>query len=108
MDVFKKKTLRDKLRSLSYMQVSIALFSVSAVLLILCVVLAVVTAGTLGLIFAWAGIFSLLISLAGLIVTLYGHFAVGMEGKLKWKLGAILNGSVFVIGLALYIIGAAS
>ena len=104
----KKKTLSEKLRNLTYMQVSLGLFVFAAVLLILSLVLAFVTGGDAGWVAALAGIISMLLSLAGLIVTLYGHFAVGMEGKIKWKLGLILNGAVFAVTLALYIIGLAA
>ena len=53
----------------------------------------------------YAGIVAALLSLAGLVVTLYGHFAVGMEGKTKWTLGVILNVVVFAACVALYVVG---
>ena len=101
----KKKSLSEKLKHLTYMQVSLTLFAFAAALLILCLVLAFVTAGNVGWVAGLAGIVSVILSLAGLIITLYGHFAVGMEGKTKWTLGLILNGVVFVISLGLYILG---
>lgn len=101
----KKKTLSEKLRDLTYMQVAMALFVFAAVLFILCIALSLATGGQVGWIAAAAGLVALVLSLAGLAVTLYGHFAVGMEGKLNWKWGLFLNGAVFVLLLALYILG---
>ena len=101
----RKKSLSEKLRNLTYMQVSLTLFGFAAALLILALVLAYVTSGNAGWVAGLAGIVAALLSLAGLVVTLYGHFAVGMEGKTKWTLGVILNGVVFAACVALYVVG---
>lgn len=101
----KKKTLSERQKNLTYMQVSLGLFAFAAVLLVLSLVLAFVTDGGAGFVAALAGVVSLLLSAAGLAVTLYGHFAVGVEGKIKWKLGVILNGAVLAVTLALYLLG---
>ena len=87
------------------MQVSLTLFGFAAALLILALVLAYVTSGNAGWVAGLAGIVAALLSLAGLVVTLYGHFAVGMEGKTKWTLGGILIGVVFAACVALYVVG---
>ena len=104
----KKKSLSEKLQHLTYMQVSLTLFAFAAVMLILSLVLAFVMPGEVGWVAGTAGIMAGLLSLAGVIVTLYGHFAVGMEGKAKWTLGVILNGVVFAVSLGLYILGLAA
>ena len=101
----KKKGLSERLGNLTYMQVSLTLFGFAAVLLILSLVLALVTGGEVGWIAATAGLAAFLLSLIGLIITLYGHFAVGMEGKISWKVGLFTNGAVVLITLALYIVG---
>ena len=101
----RKKSLSEKLQHLTYMQVSLTLFAFAAVLLILSLVLAIMEPGETGWVAALAGIVAGVLSLAGLIITLYGHFAVGMEGKTRWFWGLITNGIVFAIALALYMIG---
>ncbi|MBO4289832.1 MAG: hypothetical protein J5865_07020 [Lachnospiraceae bacterium] len=101
----KKKSLSEKLRDLTYMQVAMTLFAFAAALLVLCLVLAFVQLGSVGWIGGLAGIVAALLSLIGMIITLYGHFAVGMEGKTKWFWGLILNGAVFAACAALYVIG---
>ena len=101
----RKKSLSEKLKHLTYMQVSMTLFAFAAVLLILSLVLAFMMPGEVGWIGGLAGIVAGILALVGLIITLYGHFAVGMEGKTKWTWGLILNGIVFVVCVVLYVIG---
>lgn len=101
----KKKSLSEKLKNLTYMQAALTLFAFGAALLVLSLVLAFVRVGDVGWVAGLAGLVAALLSLIGLIITLYGHFAVGMEGKTKWFWGLILNGIVFAACAALYVIG---
>ena len=38
-------------------------------------------------------------------MTLYGHFVVKMEGKIKWGVGLATNGVLVVVLLLLYLSG---
>ncbi|WP_434311572.1 hypothetical protein [Hominifimenecus sp. rT4P-3] len=101
----KGKTIKEKLRSLTYMQVSLTLFVVSLLALVFCLWYAISSNGMSGTLVALVGILAFFAALAGLLVTLYGHFAVGIEGKLHWIAGAFTNGTLLVITFLLYLSG---
>lgn len=101
----KRKTLKEWLQARTYMQVSLTLFAVSALLFLLCLWQAIATAGTTGTGIALAGIISFGLAVWGLGVTLFGHFVVRMEGKIKWIAGIITNGMMMVIWIMLYVSG---
>ena len=101
----KRKTLKEWLQARTYMQVALTLFTISVLLFLLCLWQSVATAGNIGIGIALAGILSFAFAVGGVGVTLFGHFVVRMEGKLRWYVGLITNGAVAVIMLLLYISG---
>lgn len=101
----KGKTIKEKLRSLTYMQASLTLFAVSFFALVFCLWYAISSNGGSGILVALVGIISLFLALSGLLVTLYGHFAVGIEGKIHWIAGIFTNGTLLVVTFLLYLSG---
>ena len=101
----KRKTVKDRFAALTYMQASLSLFAVSLLIFALCIWRSAATGGGAGLLAALGGILGFAVACAGLGVTLYGHFAVRMEGKLSWKIGILCNGGLALILLLLYLSG---
>lgn len=101
----KRKTLKERLRSLTYMQTALTIFAVSLAALGFCLWRAIASNGTSGIVAALVGIFSFILALIGLSVTLYGHFVVRIEGKISWLAGVFTNGTLLVITILLYLSG---
>ena len=101
----KRKTLGQRLSSMSYMQASLAFFGAGFLALVFCLWRAVASRGTSGMVVALAGIFAFIMAVVGLIITLYGHFVVKMEGKIKWTIGLGTNGVLAALMLLLYLSG---
>lgn len=101
----KKKSVGDRFASMTYMQASLSLFTVSLLIFALCIWRSAATGGAAGLLAALAAILGFALACAGLGVTLYGHFFVRIEGKLSWKIGILCNGGLALILLLLYLSG---
>ncbi len=100
-----KKKLIEKIHALSYMQASLGLFSVSLLILICLSVKAVSGSAALSYGDGIMGIVSLILSMAGFAVPLYGHFIVKAECRLDWRLGTVLNGCLMLLLVFLYGLG---
>lgn len=105
LDRKKRKTLKQRLKAMTYIQAALSLFVLSILLFLFCMWRSIATAGGAGLLIAFFGILSFIAALAGLIVTVYGHFFVRIEGKIKWIAGLATNGMMMVIMLMLYLVG---
>ena len=106
MDVLKQpKGIRKLLRSVSYMQLSLTLLGIELVLLVWLFVSAVRTNGQLTLLQGALGIVCLALSVIGVIAPLYGHFIVGTDGKISWKVGVITQGILLLFLVYLYFLG---
>ena len=101
----KRKTVKEWLQARTYMQVALTLFTISVLLFLLCLWQSIVTAGNIGVGIALTGVLSLALAIGGVGVTLFGHFVVRMEGKLRWYVGLITNGVMMAILLLLYFSG---
>ncbi len=101
----KRKTLRQRLASMSYMQASLGFFSASVLTFAFCLWQVISSRGSSGLVVALVGILSFILAIVGIGVTLYGHFVVKMEGKIKWGVGLATNGVLVVVLLLLYLSG---
>lgn len=99
------KNKNRRLRSLSYMTVSLGLFFLSLILSAVLIVRAVLTDGGLGRADAVLGTLALAAVIAGFIVPLYGHFIVRIDGKANWRLGVLLNGVLMLFLVFLYFLG---
>ena len=102
--------MRSKLRNrkrkyVTYVQIAMTLMIVSAVLFLFCVIEAVLTAGDVPRWVGLLGILSFLSALAGVIVTLYGHFIVRVEGKVPWLAAFLPNLFLVLLTLIFYIGG---
>ncbi len=100
-----KKGLLKKLKSVTYMQASLGLFAVSLILTLVLSVRAVVTNGGLTLLEGFLGIVALLLSAAGLLVTLYGRFILKEKIRPDFRLGVLLNGLLMFWLVFLYFLG---
>ena len=100
-----KNGLLKKLKSVTYMQASLALFAVSLILTLVLSVRAVVTNGGLTLLEGFLGIVALLLSAAGLLVTLYGRFILKEKIRPDFRLGVLLNGLLMFWLVFLYFLG---
>lgn len=101
----KKKTFKDRIQALTYMQAALILFALSLLLFVFCLWRSITTGGGAGGLTAFTGILSFLAAVIGICVTLYGHIAVKLEGKINWIAGVVTNGMMAVIMLMLYISG---
>ena len=101
----KRKTLGQRLSSMSYMQASLAFFGAGLLALVFCLWRAVASGGAAGPVAALLGILAFILALVGLGVTFYGHFVVKMEGKIKWGVGLGTNGALAALTLLLYLSG---
>jgi|GEM_PF-961544 len=101
----KKKKLKDRIQALTYMQTALFLFVLSLLLFVFCLWRSITTDGSAGALIAFTGILAFLVAVIGICVTLYGHFAVKLEGKINWIAGVVTNGMMAVIMLMLYISG---
>ena len=101
----RKKTLRDRLSGLTYMQTAAGFFALSLVLTGVCIWRAVATGGAIGWGITLAGFLAFAAAAAGAGVTLYGHFSVGMDSKTHWLWGLIPNAVLAALFIILYIIG---
>ncbi|MBQ7248344.1 MAG: hypothetical protein IJS22_09685 [Lachnospiraceae bacterium] len=104
----KKQTVLERLRLLSYGTVALALFIFGLLLFAASLTVSIVTAGSAGLYTGIMGILAFFSAVAGILVTLYGHFAVRMEGRIKWLAVLIPNSILAGLLLVLYVIGLAS
>lgn len=102
LDRRNKKTLQQRLEKVTYMQASLTLFGLSVFLFLLCLWRSVATGGTAGMGIAFIGLLAFFTALAGIGVTLYGHFIVKIEGRIKWIAGVATNGMMFIIMVLLY------
>jgi len=102
----KKKTIRERMAAMTYMQASLGLFAASLLMLVICLVHSVQSHGNTGFLTAGLACLAFLVACGGLAVTCYGHFVVRMEGKVNWIAGIITNGTLVLIMLILYISGA--
>ena len=105
LDRRRKKTLSQRMANVTYMQASLTLFGLSLVPFGVGLWRAVATAGTAGVLIALPGFSSFFAALAGFLVTIYGHFVVRIEGKIKWIAGITANGMMLVILVLLYLAG---
>ena len=103
--MLKKKKGKELLQSITYMQAAVALFGLEVFLLTALLAACVRSGGAIGLGGALLGMLIWLMSLAGIGITLFGHFRVRMDGKWPWRIGVQLNGIVTVIMTAFYVIG---
>ena len=101
----RKKTLGERLRNLTYMQAAMSCFGVGTALFVLSIVLSVTTKGDVGIPEAICGIAGFLFGAAGLGITLFGHFIVGIEGKTDWKVGLYCNLLLILLTAGLYVLG---
>ncbi len=101
----KRKTLRQRLQAMSYMQASLSFFAAGLLALAFCLWRAVSSRGGSGLVVALVGILAFILAIVGIGVTLYGHFVVKMEGKVKWGVGIAANGVLAAFLLLLYLSG---
>ena len=100
-----KKKLIERIHALSYMQTSLGLFAVSLLILICLSIKAVSGRGALSFADGIMGIVSLILSIAGFAVPLYGHFIVKAECRMDWRLGTVLNGCLMLFLVFLYGLG---
>ena len=91
------KNKNRRLRSLSYMTVSLGLFFLSLILSAVLIVRAVLTDGGLGSADAVLGTLALAAVIAG--------FIVRIDGKADWRLGVLLNGVLMLFLVFLYFLG---
>ncbi|MBO4838763.1 MAG: hypothetical protein J5493_05270 [Lachnospiraceae bacterium] len=101
----KRKEIKEKIGTLTYMQTSLGLFGLCLVLLIVLFVRSVVSGGGLA---RWEGILGvagLLLSLTGFLVPLYGKYVVRTKDRPDFRLGLLLNGILFLIYVFFYFLG---
>lgn len=101
----KRKTLRQRLASMSYMQASLTFFAAGFLALVFCLWQVVASRGSSGLVVALVGILSFILALVGIGITFYGHLVVKMEGRIPWGVGLATNGVLAAFLLLLYLSG---
>ncbi len=100
-----KKTLRELLQGMTFMQTAMALFAAEILLLAAAMIWAVATAGNAGWPVSLMGILVFLFGCAGVAVTLYGHYTVEAESRINWKVGLYTNGACAAAILILTVVG---
>lgn len=101
----KKKSLFERLSMLSYGVVALSLFCLAFVLLTVSLIIAIASSGTAGVYVGAMGLIAFIACVVGVLVTLYGHFAVQIEGRIKWLAALIPNAALALLLLVLYILG---
>ena len=97
--------IRQKWRSVTYMQASLALLIPEVLAFVYLFVRSVMTGGGLT---AWEGgigVLAMLCALAGIIIPLYGHFIVRIDGRKSWKIPFFAHLGVFLLWIVFYCAG---
>lgn len=101
----KRRRLGDLIRSISYMQTSLALFGVSLVITLYLLIRAVISNGALGLRDGLMGVIALIFTVIGFWVPLYGHYIVKEKAGTDFRLGLILNAGLMIFLFFFYFLG---
>lgn len=100
-----KKSFREFMRGLSYMQASLSLFVLSLLLSLVLGIRAVISAGRVGYTEGALAFLALVLSIAGFVVPVYGHFIVKNDSRTDWRLGVLLNGLLMLFLTFIYFLG---
>jgi len=100
-----RRTFGERLTRLSYMQAAMGCFAFAVLLFVLCIALAISSGGDVALSVAILCLLSFLSGGVGLGITLFGHFAVGIEGKMNWKLGLFSNLIMMLVVVGVFVLG---
>ncbi|MBQ5953245.1 MAG: hypothetical protein IJL47_04295 [Lachnospiraceae bacterium] len=99
------KKIGEFFRSLSYMTAAVLLFLAAFGLTVFVFVRAVTTGGNIGRLESALCLLSLIFAAAGVVIPLYGHFIVRVDGKADWRVGVAMNGLLLLALIFLYFLG---
>lgn len=105
---WEEMTLRQKLKSLTYMRTALLLLTVSVFFFAVGIAISVIMGGQGAAFIGIFGIISFFVAIAGVCVTLYGHFVVQIEGRFSWLVGLLPNAGMALFMLILYVSGASA
>ena len=94
IEFIEKKTFGEKMQDVTFMEVALLLFALSALSFLGGIVWAVAAHGQAPWPVNLLGFLVFGLSGAGILVTLYGHYLVEAESKVNWKIGLFTNGGM--------------
>ena len=103
-----KKTLAQKIKSLTYLRVSLLIFACALALFIAAIVISAISGGAGNLLIGLFGLLALLISIGGIVLAIYGKFILQAPSTHSWLFALLPNLILFIVLLILYISGAKS
>jgi len=100
-----KRSLKQRMRGLGFMQISVAALAISLLLLVITLATAIVLAGSAPVWIGFLPLLALILSAFAAAITWYAHFHVGAVSKLPWTVGFFSNGAIALLLLIAYIAG---
>ena len=106
IEFIEKKTFGEKLQDVTFMEVSLFLFALSVLCFIGGVAWSIAAHGNAPWPLSLIGILVLGLSVAGVLITLYGHYMVEADSKVNWHVGLFTNGGMAALMLIISVSGA--
>lgn len=106
IEFVEKKSFSERIQDVTFMETAIFLFVLAVIFVLGGLIWATASGGNAGWPVILIGLIAIALGIAGILVTAYGHFSVGAESRLDWKVGIYTNGAVVLLMLIFYILGA--
>ena len=105
IEFIEKKTLSERMRDITFMQMAMFFFGLQVAILIFAVAWSAVTGGNAPWGVGLLGYLNTFLGIGGIAVTTYGHFVVGAESKTDWKMGILLNFISIMVMITFFLMG---
>ncbi len=106
IEFIEKKSFSERIQDVTFMEMAMFFFILAALLVVGGLVWATLSGGQAGWPIILMALMALALGIAGIGVTVYGHFGVGAESRMNWKIGVYTNGGVIAVLVLLYLLGA--
>ena len=106
IEFVEKKSFSERIQDVTFMEMAIFLFILAVILVLGGLVWAIASGGNAGWPVILIALLAIALGVAGILVTVYGHFSVEADSRLNWKVGIYTNGAVVLLMVIFYILGA--
>ncbi len=105
IEFIEKKTISERMRDITFMQMAMFLFWMQVAIAVLAILWSVLTGGNAPWGVGLLGYLNIILGIGGIAVTAYGHFVVGAESKTDWKMGILLNFISIMVMITFFLMG---
>lgn len=105
IEFIEKKSFSERIQDVTFMETALFLFIMEILLILGGIIWAVASGGNAGWPVILLALLAAALGIAGVMVTIYGHYTVEAESRVNWKIGIYTNGAVLGVIVIIYLLG---